>query len=132
MSWKLALHTVSYAGAWRGQAFLPMEKTLEKAKELGYDGIMLMAKRPHVSPLDYSQDDSKQLREKIDKLGLEIACLAGYVDFTAGIERPMAPMGEIQAIYICFTCHIVLFILDDFIMVSPNQVGNRGEVYLIF
>ena len=100
MSWKLALHTVSYAGAWRGQAFLPMEKTLEKAKELGYDGIMLMAKRPHVSPLDYNQDDGKQLREKIEKLGLEIACLAGYVDFTAGIERPMAPTAEIHAVYI--------------------------------
>jgi len=100
MSWKLALHTVSYAGAWRGQAFLPVEKVLERAKELGFDGIMLMAKRPHVSPLDYGSDARKQIKETIEKLGLEIACLAGYVDFTAGIERPMAPMVEIHAVYI--------------------------------
>ncbi len=100
MSWKLALHTVSYAGAWRGQAFLPIEKVLEKAKELGFDGVMLMAKRPHVSPLDYDSDARSRLREKIEKLGLEIACLAGYTDFTAGIERPMSPMVEIHAVYI--------------------------------
>jgi sugar phosphate isomerase/epimerase len=100
MSWKLALHTVSYAGAWRGQAFLPVEKVLEKAKEFGFDGIMLMAKRPHVSPLDYDLDSCKRLRKKVKKLGLEIACLAGYVDFTAGIEQPMAPMLEMHAVYI--------------------------------
>jgi sugar phosphate isomerase/epimerase len=100
MSWKLALHTVSYAGAWRGQAFLPIEEVLEKAKELGYDGLMLMAKRPHVSPLDYDSDARKRLRGAIEELDLEIACLAGYVDFTAGIDRPMAPMLEIHAVYI--------------------------------
>lgn len=100
MSWKLALHTVSYAGVWRGQAFLPVEEVLEKAKKLGFDGVMLMAKRRHVSPLDYGLDDCKRLKEKIESIGLEIVCLAGYVDFTAGIERPMAPMSEIHAVYI--------------------------------
>jgi len=100
MFWKLALHTVSYAGVWRGQAFLPIEKVLEKAKALGFDGVMLMAKRPHVSPLDYDPDARGRLREKIEELGLEVACLAGYVDFTAGMERPMAPMLEIHAVYI--------------------------------
>lgn len=100
MSWKLALHTVSYAGAWRGQSFLPIEKVLEKAKQLGFDGIMLMAKRPHVSPLDYDPDARRRVKEIAGKLGLEIACLAGYVDFTTGIDRPMAPMVEIHAVYI--------------------------------
>lgn len=100
MSWRLALHTVSYAGGWRGQAFLPIEKVLEKARDLGFDGIMLMVKRPHVSPLDYDSRARKRLRKLMDKLKLEVACLAGYVDFTAGIERPMAPMLEIHAAYI--------------------------------
>ena len=99
MPWKLALHTVSYGGAWRGQAILPIEAILETAARLGFDGVMLAAKRPHVSPLDYGSDDCNKLREKIEALGLEIACLAGYVDFTAGIERPMAPILEIHAVY---------------------------------
>jgi sugar phosphate isomerase/epimerase len=100
MKWKLALHTVSYAGVWRGQASLPVEKIIEKAHELGFDGIMLMAKRPHISPLDYDSGACKRLRRKIEKLKLEVACLAGYVDLTAGIERQMAPMLEIHVTYI--------------------------------
>ena len=100
MSWKLALHTVSYSGAWRGQASLAVGEILKKIKELGFDGVMLAAKYPHASPLDYDADNCKRLRDTISKLGLEIACLAGYVDFTAGIDKPMAPMVEIHAIYI--------------------------------
>jgi len=98
--WRLALHTVSYAGVWQGQARLPIERVIEKAKELGFDGLMIMAKRPHVSPLDYDEDARKRLRERIESLGLKVACLAGYVDFTAGIDRPMTPMLEVQAVYI--------------------------------
>ena len=46
---KTCLHSVSYAGFWRGQARLSVEEFLEKAKQLGFDGVMLTAKRPHVS-----------------------------------------------------------------------------------
>jgi sugar phosphate isomerase/epimerase len=100
MGWKLALHTVSYAGVWRGQAFLPLERVLERARELGFDGVMIMAKRPHLSPLDYDREARERLREKIEAMGLEVACLAGYVDFTAGVDRPMTPMVEVQAVYV--------------------------------
>ncbi|NLO01126.1 MAG: hypothetical protein GX126_02255, partial [Bacteroidales bacterium] len=52
---KTCLHSVSYAGFWRGQARLTVDEFLVKAKELGYEGVMLVAKRPHVSPHDYDQ-----------------------------------------------------------------------------
>ena len=45
---KTCLHSVSYSGAWRGQALLTVDEFLVKAKELGFDGVMLVAKRPHV------------------------------------------------------------------------------------
>ena len=48
----LLLHSVSYAGLW-GQAFLPVDEFVAKAAQLGFGGVMLMAKRPHVSILDY-------------------------------------------------------------------------------
>ena len=50
---KTCLHSVGYSGAWRGQAVLSVDEFLLKAKELGFDGIMLGAKRPHVSLIDY-------------------------------------------------------------------------------
>jgi sugar phosphate isomerase/epimerase len=97
---KTCLHSVSYAGVWRGQAKLSVDEFLEKAKHLGFDGVMLMAKRPHVSPLDYDQAARKALRHKIEDLGLKLVCLAGYTDFTVGVEKADIPNVEIQAAYV--------------------------------
>jgi len=97
---KTCLHSVSYAGVWRGQQTLSVDEFLVKAKQLGFDGVMLVAKRPHVSPLDYDQAARKALRERIESLGLELVCLAGYTDFTAGADKPGIPNVEIQAQYV--------------------------------
>jgi sugar phosphate isomerase/epimerase len=61
---------------------------------------MLMAKRPHVSPLGYDATARKALRHKMEGLGLELVCLAGYTDFTAGVEKADIPNVEIQAAYV--------------------------------
>jgi len=97
---KTCLHSVSYAGVWRGQARLSVDEFLDKAKQLGFDGVMLMAKRPQVCPLDYDAAARKTLRSKIESLGLELVCLAGYTDFTAGVDRPGIPNVEIQVCYV--------------------------------
>ncbi len=97
---KTCLHSVSYAGVWRGQARLSVDEFLSKAKRLGFDGVMLVAKRPHVSPLDYDAAARKALRRKIERLGLELVCLAGYTDFTAGVDKAGIPNVEIQACYV--------------------------------
>jgi sugar phosphate isomerase/epimerase len=97
---KTCLHSVSYAGFWRGQARLSVDEFLVKAKKLGFDGVMLMAKRPHVSPLDYDAAARKALRSRIEGLGLELVCLAGYTDFTAGVDKAGIPNVEIQACYV--------------------------------
>ena len=64
---------------------------------------MLVAKRPHVSPLDYDGKDRKKLRKKIEDLGLIPVCLAGYTDFTAVVDKPGIPKVEIQA---CCVGHV--------------------------
>lgn len=97
---KTCLHSVSYLGVWRGQTPLSVDEFLVKAKELGYEGVMLVAKRPHVSPHDYDKAARKKLKEKIDSLGLTLVALAGYTDFTAGIDKPGIPNAEIQAAWV--------------------------------
>ncbi len=97
---KTCLHSVSYAGFWRGQARLTVDEFLIKAKELGYKGVMLVAKRPHVSPHDYDQAARARLKAKIDSLGLTLVALAGYTDYTAGIDKPGIPNAEIQAAWV--------------------------------
>jgi sugar phosphate isomerase/epimerase len=77
-----------------------VDEFLDKAKELGFDGVMLMAKRPHVSVLDYDANARQALRRRIESLGLELVCLAGYTDFTAGVDKAGIPNVEIQAAYV--------------------------------
>ena len=89
------LHSVSYAGLW-GQAFLPVEEFIDKAAGLGYQGVMLMAKRPHVSVLDYGPKERARLRSRIDKNGLKAVCIAGYTNFTADLDHGDIPHREIQ------------------------------------
>lgn len=97
---KTCLHSVSYLGIWRGQTQLTVDEFLVKAKELGYDGVMLVAKRPHVSPHDYDKAARAKLKARIDSLGLTLVALAGYTDFTAGIDKPGIPNAEIQATWV--------------------------------
>ncbi len=97
---KPCLHSVSYAGFWRGQALLSVDEFLVKAHELGFESVMLVAKRPHVSPLDYDDAARKRLKARLAELNLKLVALAGYTDFTAGIDKPGIPHVEIQALYL--------------------------------
>jgi sugar phosphate isomerase/epimerase len=97
---KTCLHSVSYAGFWRGQTRLSLDHFLVKASRLGFDGVMLVAKRPHLSLIDYDKEERVALRARIRELGLELVALAGYTDFTAGIDKPGIPHTEIQAAYV--------------------------------
>lgn len=97
---KTCLHSVSYMGIWRGQALLTVDQFLVKAKELGFDGVMLAAKRPHVSLIDYDDAARQKLRARLKELNIELVCLAGYTDFTAGVDKAGVPNVEIQAIYV--------------------------------
>jgi sugar phosphate isomerase/epimerase len=97
---KRILHTVSYAGFWRGQTRLSLESTLQKAADLGFDGVEIVAKRPHASVLDLGSREREALRHQLERLGLECACLAGYTNFTADAEHPEVPQREIQALYV--------------------------------
>lgn len=99
-SFEPVLHSVSYAGAWPGQACLDVDEFLLKAVELGFQRVALVAKRPHVSPLDFDESARKKLRTRAVELGLEISALMAYTDFTAGLDHPGIPSGEMNACYV--------------------------------
>jgi len=97
---RTALHSVSYAGVWAGQARLSLFEFLEKARQLEFEAVMLMAKRPHLSVLDATPAWLTETRQRIDDLGLHVACLAGYTDFTLGSDHPEIPCREMQILYV--------------------------------
>jgi sugar phosphate isomerase/epimerase len=102
----LALHSVSYAGVWPGQAQLPLEEFIPRAAQLGYDAVMLMAKRPHLSLLDATPAARRGVKQLADDHGIRIAVLAGYNDFAAGSEVPDVPLREMQVYYIGELAHL--------------------------
>ncbi len=94
------LHSVSYAGVWRGQAQLSLDQFLVKAKELGFTNVEVMGKRPHLSPLDFDAAARTKLKARLQELGMRIVCLAGYPDFTASIDKMGIPSAEMGAVYV--------------------------------
>ena len=90
------LHSVSYAGVWPGQARLALDEFLDKAAELGFPGVMLMAKRPHLSVLDYSPEACRRLRKELEARGLRCYVIAGYNNFSADLEHGDIPHSEMQ------------------------------------
>ena len=99
------LFSVTYAGLW-GQARLTLEEFIPHAAALGYAGVELMGKRPHLSPLDWADDRLEQLRALCDRNRLEIACLAAYTNFTGGAEARETPFAEMQVQYVESLCRM--------------------------
>ena len=97
---KTCLHSVSYSGVWRGQTVLTLDQFLVKAHELGFDGVEIMCKRPHLSPVDYDDAARHKLRARLEELHLKLVALAAYTDFSAGMDKPGVPQAEIQAVYL--------------------------------
>jgi sugar phosphate isomerase/epimerase len=96
---RTALFTVSFAGLW-GQERLTLEQSIDIAAELGYAGVEIMGKRPHLSPLDYSLDDCRRLAERARARGLAVAAIAGYTDFGASPTASEVPFAEMQVGYV--------------------------------
>ncbi len=95
---KLCLFSVSYAGYW-GQDALELPAFIAKAGNLGYQGVMIAGKRPHLSPLDADADRIALVRAALEKSGVECCVIGGYTDLspTAAAE---VPYFEMQIAYV--------------------------------
>jgi sugar phosphate isomerase/epimerase len=96
---KTCLFSVSYAGLW-GQDRLSLSDFVAKAADLGYEGIEIMCKRPHLYPYDCRDADLAALKAAADARGLKIACLAAYTSFTAGSDAHEVPLFDLQVNYV--------------------------------
>ncbi len=84
---KISLYTISLSGGYYAGPAVPLLDILPLAKQWGYDGLELEAKRPHGSPLDLDAGARQCLRERAGELGLDLSCVASYNDFSSPIEE---------------------------------------------
>jgi sugar phosphate isomerase/epimerase len=96
---RTALFTVSFAGLW-GQDRLTLRQSIDVAAELGYDGVEIMGKRPHLSVADDTLDECRRLRDYAEQRGCRVAAVAAYTDFTGGTKAAEVPFGEMQVFYV--------------------------------
>lgn len=98
------LFSVGYAGFW-GQYALSTEAFIAKAGALGYDSVMLMGKRPHLSPLDADPERIGILRTALAAAGVRCRAIGAYTDFSQTgaaevptIEQQILSVGELARI----------------------------------
>ncbi len=95
---KHCLFSISYAGFW-GQHRLELTDFIDKAATLGYDGVMIAGKRPHMSPLDSTPERIAEVKSHLDRAGLTCEVIAGYTDFS-GAGPADIPMLEMQIAHV--------------------------------
>ncbi|MBC8876445.1 MAG: sugar phosphate isomerase/epimerase [Planctomycetes bacterium] len=134
---KLSLFTVSYAGLW-GQHSLSLEGTIAKAAELGYDAVMIMGKRPHLSPLDATDERLAAIDATLKEHGVECAVMGGYTDLS-GAGAAEVPFLEMQIAYVQSLAKIAARLGAGYVRIftayevegqSPHTVWSRAVTAL--
>ena len=95
---KHCLFSISYAGLW-GQHCLALTEFISKAAALGYDGVMIAGKRPHLSPLDSTPERIGEIKAHLEKEGIACEVIAGYTDFSGAMAAEV-PVLEMQIAYV--------------------------------
>jgi sugar phosphate isomerase/epimerase len=95
---KLCLFSVSYAGFW-GQHALDLRSFIRKASKLGYDAVMLAGKRPHLSPLDATEEQIAAVKATLAESRISCAVMAAYTDLS-GAGPGEVPHLEMQIAYV--------------------------------
>jgi sugar phosphate isomerase/epimerase len=89
---------VSYAGLW-GQATLDLPAFIARAARLGFTSVMLMGKRPHLSPLDASTRQVAAIRDCLQREGVACDVIGAYTDLAPGAAAEV-PGVELQVAYV--------------------------------
>jgi sugar phosphate isomerase/epimerase len=84
---KVGLYSITYLGIWYDGPALSFEDFVKRAKAYGYSGVELDGKRPHGNPMDLDQRTRDQMRDVLEREGIEIPCIAANNDFSSPIAE---------------------------------------------
>ncbi len=81
---KVGLYSISCSGTWfNDRPPLTVEEFVDTAKKYGYDGVELDLKRPHGSPIDLGAKRCAEIREYVEKSGLDLCAVAANNNFAS-------------------------------------------------
>jgi len=82
---KLALFTVTYSGHWYRGCHLTLEEQISRAREFGFDGLSIEARRPVACPIDFDRERLLRIRELAESEGVEICAVETMSNFASPI-----------------------------------------------
>jgi sugar phosphate isomerase/epimerase len=80
---KFALLTVSYSGLFYAGNALSVEQQIHKARELGFDGLAIEAKRPVASPIDLGRTERARIKAVAADQGVALCAVESLSNFTS-------------------------------------------------
>jgi sugar phosphate isomerase/epimerase len=80
---KFALFTVTYSGLFYAGDALTVEDQILKARELGFDGLAIEAKRPVASPLDLTRTDRTRIKSVAADQGIALCAVESMSNFAS-------------------------------------------------
>ncbi|HHX63329.1 MAG TPA: sugar phosphate isomerase/epimerase [Chloroflexi bacterium] len=84
---KIGLYSITYLGVWYDGPALTFKEFMHKAMAMGFDGVEIDGKRPHGNPMDLDQRARDDIRNELEKLGLEMAALSSNNDFSSPVPE---------------------------------------------
>ena len=127
---KLSLFSVSYAGLW-GQDRLDLPAFIAQAAELGFDAVMLMGKRPHLSPLDADDEQIAAVKTALKAHKIECAVVGGYTDLGGAVAAEV-PFLEMQIAYVETLSRIAAELGARVVRVMTAYEGEGNNPYAIW
>jgi sugar phosphate isomerase/epimerase len=122
---KRGLFSVSYAGLW-GQRILPLDKLVQKASALGFDGILVMGKKPHLSPLQAGAAELAPIKAALQRWGMQAVGVAAYNDFFMPAPSEV-PVEEFQLAYIEACCRVSAELGGTLVRIFTGYDHGRGN-----
>ncbi len=132
-SMKQALFTVTYGGLWYEGEALPLKKQIDKAKEIGFDGISIEAKRPVASPVDFEKEEIREVKNYADSQNIEICAIESMSNFASPVmekrENNLAMMKLILKMADSFDVDTVkIFAAWPGVNWEPGNVGKYEDL----
>lgn len=78
---KFAMLTVTYSGLFYDGNALSIEQQILRAKQLGFEGLAIEAKRPVASPLDLGKAERSRVRAVAADAGIELCAVESMSNF---------------------------------------------------
>jgi sugar phosphate isomerase/epimerase len=84
---KIGLYSITYLGIWYRGPALTLKEFITQARKLGYDGVEIDGKRPHGNPMDLNAGARAEIRDHIEREGLELVAVSSNNDFSSPVPE---------------------------------------------